>query len=176
MRIHVRKATLADCEALVRFNLALAQETEGRELSPETLAAGVRAVFEDPSRGFYLIAEHDGSPVGGLLITPEWSDWRNAAFWWIQSVYVVPPFRGKGVFKALYQHVKRLARAHPGVCGLRLYVDRDNQQAKGVYERLGLRPSHYDFYEAEWEEAGHDRTQAERLADEVLGLEKGRSV
>jgi len=152
MKIHIRKATLADTEALVRFNLALAEETEGKKLSPETLAAGVRAVFENPSRGFYLIAEHHGSPVGGLLITPEWSDWRNADFWWIQSVYVVPEARGKGVFKALYQHVEHLARSQPGVGGLRLYVDRDNEKAKGVYERLGMKPSRYEFYEAEWDE------------------------
>lgn len=147
MKLEIRKATPDDIDALVEFNQAMALETEGKSLAAETLAAGVRAVFDSPARGWYLVAVQDGVRVGGLLITPEWSDWRNADYWWIQSVYVRPEFRGRGVYSALHRRVEELARRDERVCGLRLYVDSDNSAAKAVYKKMGLAPSRYDLYE-----------------------------
>ncbi|UCG51226.1 MAG: GNAT family N-acetyltransferase [Candidatus Latescibacterota bacterium] len=147
MQIKIRKASITDLDTVVAFVSAMARETEGKALAPETLTAGVRAVFEDPTKGTYLIAESDGEPVGGLLITTEWSDWRNAHYWWIQSVFVSPGHRGKGVYRALHRHVETMARSEKGVCGLRLYVDTHNQTAKTVYERLGMALSGYELYE-----------------------------
>jgi GNAT superfamily N-acetyltransferase len=114
---------------------------------PRLVGPGTRAVLEDPSLGRYFIAEADGLPVGQLMLTFEWSDWRNGVFWWIQSVHVEPDHRGRGVFGALFRHVAELARASEGVCGLRLYVDRDNQRAQVVYAHLGLHLTHYDVME-----------------------------
>ena len=152
--MNVRKATVEDTDLLVEFNRAMAEETEGKTLSVEKLTAGVRAVFDDASRGFYLIAELDGRPAGGLLITTEWSDWRNAYFWWIQSVYVNPAYRKKGVYKTLHNHVVETARQSGNVCGIRLYVDHDNTGAKATYQRLGMTPGHYDFYELPLDKSG----------------------
>lgn len=159
MEIRVRKAAIADLPALVRFNSAMARETEGKTLDLQTLETGIRSVFEDPSKGFYVAAEADGVLVGGLLVTPEWSDWRNARYWWVQSVYVEPARRKQGVYKALYRFVERLAREAGDVCGIRLYVDGGNSTAKAVYERLGMMRSRYDFFES-----GDPRT-AKRLPD-----------
>jgi GNAT superfamily N-acetyltransferase len=144
-RIH--KATHNDLETIVEFNMQMAGETEGKKLSRETLSAGVAALFEVPSRGFYLLADKDGVAAGGLLITTEWSDWRNAYFWWIQSVYVRPEYRRQGVYAGLHRHVAVAARADGRVCGIRLYVDQGNEPAKKVYERLGMMPARYEFYE-----------------------------
>ena len=147
MRIDIQKATVEDIDTLVEFNRAMALETEGRSLPMDDVSRGVRAVFDSPEKGWYLIARHDGAPAGSLLVTPEWSDWRNADYWWIQSVYVRPEHRGKGIYKALHRRIEDLARKSEGVCGLRLYVDTDNSTAKTVYEKLGLAPSRYDMYE-----------------------------
>ena len=134
----VRDAAAADADVLVAFNRAMALETESRDLSAATLARGVRGVFEDPARGFYLIAERDGAAVGCLLVTREWSDWRDGDLWWIQSVYVVPEARRQGVFRRLHEEVRRRAGAAAGVVGLRLYVEKDNRRAQQVYARLGM--------------------------------------
>ena len=147
--ILVRPAAPSDLEVLVQFNSAMAQESEGKNLDQVALHAGVTAVLEDELKGFYLLAERRGQPVGQLLVTSEWSDWRNAYFWWIQSVYVVPEHRRRGVYRALEQQVRDQARLRGNVCGIRIYVDRQNHGAQKVYSRLGMIPSHYDMYEVE---------------------------
>ena len=124
--ILIRPAVPSDLATVVEFNRALAQESEGKELDLATLRAGVAAVLEREELGFYLLAELGGQVVGQLLITYEWSDWRNGFFWWIQSVYVREDFRRRGVYRALAGHVTELAKRRGDVCGMRLYVDRDN--------------------------------------------------
>ena len=148
--ILVRRAVAADLDSLTRFNAAMAAETEGKALAADTLRAGIRAALDNPALGFYLLAEIDGRPAGQLLITAEWSDWRNAWFWWIQSVYVAPEFRRRGVYRALERRVRQQALAAGNICGLRLYVDRDNRAAQQVYVNLGMALSHYDLYEVEF--------------------------
>ena len=148
--ILVRRAVAADLDTLARFNAAMAVETEGKTLIADTLRAGVRAVLDNAALGFYLLAEIGGRPAGQLLITAEWSDWRNAWFWWIQSVYVAPEFRRRGVYRALEAEVRQQALAAGNICGLRLYVDRDNRAAQQVYVSLGMSLSHYDLYEVEF--------------------------
>jgi GNAT superfamily N-acetyltransferase len=148
--ILIRPATLEDAEFLVQGNASMALETEGRSLDIHTLRAGVCAVFDDPARGFYLIAEIGGKAVGQMMITYEWSDWRNANFWWIQSVYTLPESRGRGVFKALYAYADSLARQLGGVCGLRLYVEAHNQRAQSAYLRCGMSEAIYRMFEVDY--------------------------
>jgi ribosomal protein S18 acetylase RimI-like enzyme len=143
----LRVATPEDAAVLVEFNAAMARETEQKELLPEVIGAGLRALLADPVSGFYVLAEHDNRVVGSLLITKEWSDWRNGNFWWIQSVYVRPEARRRGVYRSLYRHVQELAAADPGVCGFRLYVDRDNAAAQGTYGALGMKATRYLVFE-----------------------------
>lgn len=147
MEITIRKAQLNDADTIATFNQRMALETEGVHLPDEKIRPGVRAVLQDPNKGFYLVAEAEGmGVVGGLLITFEWSDWRNAPMWWFQSVFVVPEARGHKVFSRLYKHVMALAKAE-GVKILRLYVERENHRAQKVYEQLGMTESHYLMYE-----------------------------
>ena len=146
----VRPARADDLAALVDFNAALARETEDRELERATLERGVAALLADPAKGRYVVAESDGVVVGALCLTYEWSDWRNAMFWWIQSVYVRAECRRKGVYTALYRAIEAQAREDPAVCGLRLYVDHDNSRAQSVYAALGMRESHYRFFEIDF--------------------------
>ena len=122
---HIRTAQRSDAETIAQFNAALARETEHFELDMPRLLRGVNGMFDEPTRGFYLLAQINNEIAGQLMITCEWSDWRNGVFWWIQSVYVVPDARRGGVYRALHAWVERQARRIPGVCGLRLYVDRD---------------------------------------------------
>jgi GNAT superfamily N-acetyltransferase len=137
-----------DVETLVRFNLAMALDTEHKQLDRVTLEMGVRAAIGDGRKGFYLVAEAGGDVVGGLLVTCEWSDWRNGWYWWLQSVYVEPAFREKGVFRALYGEVKRLAAdASSRVVGFRLYVEQDNRSAMDAYLRVGFSETSYRVYE-----------------------------
>ena len=150
MGITVRKATIDDLEALVHFNSAMAEETEDKQLSRDRLTRGVRAVFEDPAKGFYLLAETEGTVAGGLMVTVEWSDWRNAYFWWIQSVYVASDWRRRGVYTRLHEYVVDEARHRGDVCGVRLYVDRDNDVAQRVYANLEMHHSHYDLWEIDF--------------------------
>lgn len=151
--VSIRRATPADADVIAGFNLAMAAETEGRRLDPDTVARGVRRVLADPAQGVYYVGERDGRVVGQLLVTFEFSDWRDGVFWWIQSVYVAPAARRQGVFRRLHAHVAGLARATPGVCGLRLYVDGENRRAQAAYERLGLRRTEYAVYETDWSPA-----------------------
>ncbi len=152
--ITVRPATADDLEAIVAGNLAMAEETEGRQLELETVRSGVRRLLADPSQGVYYLAELDGRVIGQLLITYEWSDWRDGMFWWIQSVYVAPAARRQGVYRTLHTWIERRARETPGVCGLRLYVDRQNTRARQVYARLGLQLTEYQLYETDWSDSG----------------------
>lgn len=144
-----RYAQVGDISAIVAFQLAMALETEQVTLDPATCLKGVTAVFEVPSHGRYFVAENGaGEVVASLLITYEWSDWRNGLVWWIQSVYVTPAERGKGVFAGLYGHIKQQADADQNVRGLRLYADRRNTGAQQVYTRLGMDGGHYVVFEA----------------------------
>jgi ribosomal protein S18 acetylase RimI-like enzyme len=145
--LRIRAAVPSDTATLVDFNLAMALETEDKRLDRNVLTAGVEAVFAQPQHGFYLIAETNGQVAGCLMITFEWSDWRNGQWWWLQSVYVHPEHRRGGVFRALYAEVERRARAAPGVIGVRLYVDHDNAKAQGVYASLGMECTNYRLYE-----------------------------
>lgn len=142
-----RPAQLAEAPLIAEFQLAMALETESLTLDPPTCHRGVAAVFELPAHGRYFVAEQNGEVIGSLLITYEWSDWRNGLVWWIQSVYVVPAARGRGVFTGLYGYVRHLAEAEATVRGLRLYADRRNRTAHEVYTRLGMNGDHYQVFE-----------------------------
>lgn len=145
--MNIQIAQKKDAAALVEFNQAMALETEGKRLDSQILKSGVDAVFDDEEKGFYVVAEEDGEIIGGLMITYEWSDWRAGWFWWIQSVYVLPNRRGRGVYASLYQFVKEKALEAKNVCGFRLYVEQENAHAQKVYEKLGMEKSHYVMYE-----------------------------
>jgi ribosomal protein S18 acetylase RimI-like enzyme len=145
--IQVRLATPRDAQVLIEFNSAMALETEDKELLPDVIGAGVHALLASPASGFYVVAESAERVVGSLLITKEWSDWRNGTFWWIQSVYVRPEFRRQGVYKSLYRHVQELAARDPAVCGFRLYVERENRRAQGAYRTLGMNETRYLVFE-----------------------------
>ncbi|HZX23229.1 MAG TPA: GNAT family N-acetyltransferase [Woeseiaceae bacterium] len=148
MTLRIRDAETADAAIIAEFNRLLAAESEDITLDPETVAAGVAALLADPSLGRYWLAERDGEVVGQIMTTREWSDWRNGMLWWIQSVYVRPEARGRGIFSALYRHVERLARETPGIGGLRLYVDDRNERARRVYEAMGMEDGGYRVMEA----------------------------
>lgn len=148
--IQVRLATPADAEFLVRGNAEMALETEHLSLDLDRLRDGVHALIEKPVRGVYYVAEVDGRRAGQMMITYEWSDWRNGVFWWIQSVYVERMFRRQGVFRALYRYIENLARTTSGVCGLRLYVENGNSQAQAIYERVGMRRTVYQMFEVDF--------------------------
>jgi len=138
----VRPARPADADTLTDFNLAMAHETEHLTLDRATLSAGVRAALADPLKARYFVGEVDGRVAGMLMLTLEWSDWRNGEIWWIQSVYVHRDFRRLGVFKAIYRHVESLARQQNAV-GLRLYVVHENKAAQETYRQLGMELSEY---------------------------------
>jgi len=160
--IQIRPATRDDADTIVEFNRAMALETENRRLDLPTLRQGIRAFLESPGYGSYIVAElpEDKSrkPVGQLMMTYEWSDWRNGVFWWIQSVYVAPERRGRGVFRAMYDHILAKAKTDPKVCGIRLYVERENRSAQTVYQRVGLVPSVYTVYEQDFV-LGHEAVE-----------------
>lgn len=145
--ITIRPARPEDLDALVDFNAAMALETEQLTLDPERLRAGVALLLADAAKGQYRVAKRDGTVVGALMLTREWSDWRCGDWWWIQSVYVRPEARRCGVFRALYDSVEREARARADVCGLRLYVERDNAHAQATYNALGMAEAHYRMFE-----------------------------
>ena len=138
MNLSVREARRGDAKVIARYNAAMAEETEGKALDPGCVGPGVAALFANPSLGRYWVAEADGQVIGQVMVTYEWSDWRNGMIWWIQSVYVRPESRRKGVFSGLYRHVESLAAAAPGVIGLRLYVESNNVRAQQTYKALGM--------------------------------------
>lgn len=147
--MNIRKATLNDLQAIVDFNQAMALETENKVLETAIISAGVKELLANPVRGFYLVAEHEAEIVGSLMVTFEWSDWRNGDFWWVQSVYIVPEKRRQGIYSALYQKVKSLAEQSDKVCGYRLYVEKENTKAQKTYEALGMAETHYLMYESQ---------------------------
>lgn len=145
--IEIRPARPEDAGAIVDFQLRMARETEGLELDLPTVTRGVRAVFDDPSKGEYWVAEAGGRVVSSLMTTYEWSDWRDGTVLWVQSVYVLPELRGSGVYRRMYEHLKERVQASPGLMGIRLYVDRRNTAAQRVYERVGMSREHYEMFE-----------------------------
>lgn len=147
--MNIRLAHREDTDALVEFNHAMAVETEGKRLDRDRLRPGVEAVFEDEDKGFYVVATNGNAIVGGLMVTYEWSDWRNAWFWWIQSVYIKHEARGQGLYRRMYEFVKARAEDAGNVCGFRLYVETDNAHAQRVYEGVGMTRSHYVMFEEE---------------------------
>lgn len=148
--LEIREAGLEDLDTLVGFQQAMALETEGKALDGERLRAGLEAVLRDPVRGTYLIARRDGAAVGCTMWTREWSDWRNGWFWWVQSVFVDAAARRTGVYRSLYQAVLDRADAAGGVCGVRLYVETENEIAQRTYEALGMEQAHYRMYEVDF--------------------------
>ncbi|HCS19908.1 MAG TPA: GNAT family N-acetyltransferase [Bacteroidetes bacterium] len=142
----IRLAQHRDLPAIASFNQKMARETEDKELPDSLILPGVEAVLNDPLKGFYLVAETDNVLIGQLMITYEWSDWRNANIWWIQSVYVEKAYRGQGIYTALYEKIKEEARVN-GVQTIRLYVEKENAVAQSVYEKLGMEETVYKLYE-----------------------------
>jgi ribosomal protein S18 acetylase RimI-like enzyme len=149
-RWRVRDATTDDTDVVVQFNQRLAEETEDKQLDAPRLRRGVAKALADRSLCRYFLAERDGRVVGQAMITYEWSDWRDGLFWWFQSVYVDAACRRQGVFRALFRHAEQLAKATPGVCGLRLYVERNNRPAMETYRRLGMSHADYVVLETDW--------------------------
>lgn len=148
--IRIRDATASDIDRIAEFQQALALESEGKRLDDRLLLPGIRRVFQEPARGFYLVAENEDTVVGSLLITYEWSDWRNANFWWIQSVYVDSQWRRRGVYRALHAYVHDIATSRDDICGIRLYVERNNTVAQQTYNSLGMSHSQYHLYEIDF--------------------------
>jgi len=146
MAVTIREANLADAPVICEYNRRLAQESEGKTLEPAIVAKGVAAVLSDAAKGRYFVAEEHQEVVGQIMIAREWSDWRNAWMWWIESVYVRQDSRRQGVFRALYEHVYRTARADPTVVGLRLYVEKNNQAAQQTYLSLGMSPMNFHLF------------------------------
>ena len=145
--IQVRRAAAGDAEALIAFNAAMALETERKVLLPDVISAGVHHLLEHPEAGFYLVAESGGRVAGSLMVTNEWSDWRNGNFWWVQSVYVRPEFRRRGVYRELYKYLQTLTAQDPSICGFRLYVERDNVRAQATYRTAGMDETRYIVFE-----------------------------
>ncbi|WP_417761411.1 GNAT family N-acetyltransferase [Shewanella sp.] len=143
----IRKGRQQDLADIVAFNQAMAFETEGLELDAATLERGVQTLLEQPTRGFYLVAEQHGEIAASLMVTFEWSDWRAKDYYWIQSVYVKPAFRRQGLYRALYQQVKQLAADNGSAASFRLYVEHDNLVAQSTYQALGMEQSHYLMFE-----------------------------
>ncbi len=152
MEFSIRQAKPADADTIAEFNFAMARETENLDLNKKTALLGTQAILDRPEHGSYILAvslhpDSKGEVAGCLMITTEWSDFRNGFFWWVQSVYVKPDFRRMGVYRALYDHTRAAAKAQPDVVGIRLYVERDNDGAREVYEKLGMGETAYRLYE-----------------------------
>lgn len=143
----VRLATSKDAAIIATCNRKMALETEGKDLREQVINNGVRRLMKRPEYGFYVMAECDNNIAGTLMITTEWSDWRDGLFWWIQSVYVMPEYRRQGVYSAMYAFIKQRAATDPDVCGYRLYVEQENTVAQKTYQALGMHDTHYQLYE-----------------------------
>ena len=153
MPLTIRDALPADAAIIAEYNSLLSEETEGVPLDTKLIGPGVEALLADPAKGRYWVAEIDGDIVGQIMVTLEWSDWRNGSIWWLQSVYVRENHRRDGVFSALYRHVETLARETPDVVGIRLYVERSNERAKATYDKLGFSMTEYQLMQSLW--TGH---------------------
>jgi GNAT superfamily N-acetyltransferase len=147
MELNIREAALSDAPVIAAFNLLLAEESEGLRLDAAIAQAGVTAMLKDPAKGRYYVAEMEGAVVAQVMITYEWSDWRNGNMWWIQSVYVKPEFRRAGVFRSLFSYLRNLAQTRKDVCSLRLYVHSENTRAHESYKRLGMTLTQYEVFE-----------------------------
>ncbi len=145
--VSIRLAEIRDGLALAEFNRAMAFETEKKELIPEIVSQGVDNLLKNPGWGFYVVAERGDEIIGSLMVTTEWSDWRNGTFWWIQSVYVKPNERRKGIYTGLYNYILESANKNPTVCGFRLYVEAQNSLAKNTYKSVGMTETDYRIYE-----------------------------
>lgn len=145
--VQIRLATEEDSKEIIDFQLEMALESEGLELNPNTLRDGVLSVFRDTQKGKYFVAEDDQEIIGSMMITYEWSDWRNQWVYWLQSVYVIPSYRGKGIFRLMYEQIKNQVERENGVSGIRLYVDVSNKNAIGVYNSVGMDGDHYKVFE-----------------------------
>lgn len=148
--ILVRTGQEKDLETIVKFNIAMAMETEHKKLSLPIATDGVKSLFKNPQQGFYIVAEIEGQVAGSCMVTYEWSDWRNGLFWWVQSVYVRPEFRRRGIFTNLYEFLKEKASRESNVCGFRLYVEQSNHAAQKTYKSLGMSKSVYKVFEELW--------------------------
>lgn len=147
--IHIRQAVLGDAPVIAEFNLRLAEESENLRLDPVCVEAGVDALLRDPGKGLYFVAETEGTVVGQVMITYEWSDWRNGNLWWLQSVYVKPEFRRFGIFRRLFEYLQKTALEQKDVRSLRLYMHAENTRARQSYERLGMKQTQYEVFELE---------------------------
>ncbi len=145
--ITIRQGRLSDADLIADFQIALALESEKLRLDRATVKKGVRAVFKDKCKGQYYIAQLDGEAAGVLLTIPEWSDWRNSTVIWIHSLYVKPDARGKGVFKKMFEFLKKKTKSSQQFFGLRLYVDINNRSAQAVYKKIGMTKDHYLLYQ-----------------------------
>lgn len=142
----ITRGNSSDIDAIVRFQADMAMESEGTLLDVDRLTLGVTSAINDEQKGTYLVARANGTPIGSLMVTREWSDWNNMWYWWIQSVYVLPEYRNQGVYRAMYATLKDMAKEN-GVSQVRLYADRTNHSAQQVYQRLGMTESHYLMFE-----------------------------
>lgn len=146
----IHQATQDERDILVQFQIAMAQESEDKGLQAAVLERGIQHLLDHPAEGFYLVAEIDGTTAGGLMVTFEWSDWRNGRFWWIQSVYVDTKFRRRGIYRALHDWVRSAAMADTDACGIRLYVERENRSAQATYQALDMTETNYRLFEEEF--------------------------
>ncbi|SUZ58761.1 uncharacterized protein METZ01_LOCUS11615 [marine metagenome] len=150
MNLIIRKASNNDINTIVTFNYLMAKETETILLDKNIVKLGVKSVITDPSKAQYWIAENNNEIIGQLMVTYEWSDWRNGDMWWISSVYVTENFRRCGVFSALYKHIEHMAKENPGCCGIRLYIEKQNERAQKTYLSLGMNDAGYDVMEVDF--------------------------
>lgn len=145
--VQIRLATEEDSKAIIGFQHKMAMESEGIDLNPETLSSGVMAIFRDPQKGKYFVAEAENQIIGSMLTTYEWSDWRNQWVYWLQSVYIISAYRRKGIFRLMYEQVKQLVEHDASAAGIRLYVDKTNKKAIEVYKSIGMDGEHYQVFE-----------------------------
>ena len=149
--LSIRIGQEKDIDTLVKFNIVLARQTEHKQLSPPIVNQGLQMLFKNPQYGFYVVAEIADEIVGCCMVTYEWSDWRCGLFWWIQSVYVRPEFRRRGIFRKLYEFLKEKASQEQNVCGFRLYVEQSNRTGQNTYSAVGMKEALYKFYEESFE-------------------------